>query len=366
MCEKAASIFNKINNEMLDRFQKNLFQMFCPAKPVLENKRCYVSAVYDGNESYSVEYLNFISHKPLTSFIDSILRYTENKLREQIGFKGRLRNIDIDDVWKQSIDAEVGPFKPHKEVLKQPVTIQLHADEIDKLRTESNELRDILLQQKTEQPDHAVDKKQQKIEHEIPGYSSKRLLTELAEISALLKCCDDEKSHILKLLYENNWKYGIAELSNILGNSMADMIVDEINALGIRHVGTIIIATEQNQYILEDDFRDEFEHIYTQPELFEKGPENHSEQDPLIPFLSGLNDFQLEILRLLLTKQAGTESLEQMALVHGTMPEVIFDEINELFQIQTGDLIIDALFDPPEIAEEYQPVLQEKLEKAAI
>lgn len=368
MCEKAASIFNKINKEMLDRFQKNLFQMFCPAKTVLENKRCYASAVYDGNESYSVEYLNFISHKPLTGFIDSILRYTENKLREQIGFKGRLRSIDIDDVWKQSIDAEFSTFKPHQEVQKQPVAIQLHADEIDKLRAESDELRDILLikQQEIEQTDHSADKKQQKMEHEPPGSSSKRLLTDLAEISALLKCCDDEKNHILKLLYENNWGYGIAELSNILGNSMADMIVDEINALGIKHVGTIIIATEQNQYILEDDFRDEFEHIYSQPELFEKEPENHSEQDPLVPFLSGLNDFQLEILRLLLTKQAGAESLEQMALMNGTMPEIIFDEINELFQIQTGDLIIDALSDPPEIAEEYQPVLQEKLEKAAI
>lgn len=371
MREKTEVIFKKINTEMLNQYKKNLFQMFCPSLTVSKYRQCYISAVYDGTESYYIEYPDFVSHKPITEFIDSILRYTENKLREQTGFKGRLRGINIEDDWKRLIDSEFGTVVPElqERIQKRPATIHLQADEINKLRTESDELRELLSieQQETEYTSQ-LDEKIRQMEPVIPIYSEKQLLTDLEEITALLRNCGTEKRRILEMLYNNDWEYGIAELSNSLDSNMADMMIDEINLLGMELTGTIIIATEQNRYVVEDDFRDEIEHIYTHCDLLEQTEqdlERDSEQDLFTAFLSGLNDFQLEILRLLAAEQIQAENLEQMALVHGTMPELVFDEINELFQAQVNDLIIDTLTDPPVIAEEYQAIIEKYLEKVA-
>jgi len=366
-------IFLKINSAMLERYGKNLFQMFCPSGTITQNRTCYRSAVYDGSASYTIEYPDFANHSPLISFIDSILRYTENKLREKVGFNGRLRGITIDEAWKQLIDAEFGT--PTKEVQQQPAKktarISLSAEAVRSLRTESDELRDIL---HTEQDEPDIESVATFLAESPPKEiilvsSGKQLLTELEEVIAMLHNCNESQQELLRSIYENGWESNSGQLTAALGNGMIEMMVDEINGLAMEHMGTIVIAAEQDLYVLEDDFRDEFEHIYTHPALLDAQPlilSTDTASSPLEDLFSGMDDFQLEVLRLLICGEVNMENLTNMALAHGTMPELVFDTINEMAMSQIGDFLLDTANDLPTIGEEYMHYINQYFAKVVI
>ncbi|MDR3343802.1 MAG: TerB N-terminal domain-containing protein [Treponema sp.] len=79
-------------------------------------------------------------------------------------------------------------------------------------------------------------------------------------------------------------------------------------------------------------------------------------------FLAGLDAVATETLRLLLgvrtTQETPPETvsgaLHKLAQRHGTMPELLFDTINEQFQERFNDLLIDTMDEDPVILAEYE------------
>lgn len=140
--QSMAEMINKIDSKMREEHNNGLFALFHPHALVSEPRYCYASAVYEGNASYTIEYPPFTRHQPLTQFLDSVLKYTENRMREKAGFTGRLRNIDLDDTWCDLIDCAFGIVTSADQVVtKKPVHIELDTSALEKLRAVSSNVR---------------------------------------------------------------------------------------------------------------------------------------------------------------------------------------------------------------------------------
>lgn len=152
------------------------------------------------------------------------------------------------------------------------------------------------------------------------------LLTELQEIRALISVCSDLQQDILHALYEAGWQMTLAQLTERFPSSMIDFEIDEINSIGMDQLGTIVVASEDENWIVEDDFRDEFEHIYSVQGVDSVGHEEPDDIAPVQVFFNQLEDFELEVLRLL-SSEEHPEIIGELATVHGSMPELVFKRV---------------------------------------
>jgi hypothetical protein len=358
MEEKIAQVFRRIDDVMRERFQKNILQMFCPTTITTERRSCYASAVYDGNASYTLKYLDFLNHKPLSDFIDVVIRYTENRLREQSGYTGRLRGIVLDDVWKSVIDNTLDIVQATKSVTaptpKPRVGISLNAETLSRLRTESEHVRNQLIG-----------------EDNSENEPEKELLTDLRQILAIMRACNELQLGILKTLYLYDWECDTSKLAENVANANLLELVDQINDLASRKLGVAVISEEDGQYLIEDDFRDEFDYIYHTPELLNQLAEpkkldnQHFAENPISGFLNNLDGFHLEIIHLALSSSATRQTLDDMAMLQGTMTELALDEINEAFQMEFNDILLETGTESPIIVEEYQEAVQKYFDEVA-
>ncbi|MEK5237621.1 TerB N-terminal domain-containing protein [Paenibacillus sp. FSL L8-0470] len=257
-----------------------LVEMFPPGPPVLRERYLFRSAVYDISlygYSVLVPVVRISKSPPLRSLITRLFRLTENKLRELMGFRGRLKDVkvdaDMDELVTRFLKRE---FRKAEQAGKGPAVV-IDKRKLERLENDSEIVRTLLT---IEEP----------------------------EDSAELE--DSENS----------------------GDSELDYAVPS--------------------FIEEDPI----EEIYAVPETLSV---------PVSPAAASSTDNEWEAFAFVLTplqRQAvsaladedGMKAVQKLAAAGGTMPELLFDEINELAMDMLGDLLIDG----EELTEEFMPVLQ--------
>lgn len=133
----------------------------------------------------------------------------------------------------------------------------------------------------------------------------------------------------------------------------------EINRLSERYLGCMLLITEGDHVLAEDDYRDELEYIYENPpEIGEQEKEQdlfHTGELPaeLQDFLETLMPEQKEALYAILTSDVPQAELERISQEIMTMPEILVDDINAMSMEILGDIIIDTMGEKPVVAEEY-------------
>jgi hypothetical protein len=134
----------------LDRFL-GIFNSFYPARtsPVLIEAFPLLRGL--GQSSYSAEWIRFSNHPPLKALFRSVLAYVEYQLRRQTAFPGALRKAGIDPGWKEVIDAELG--FPGEAAAK---SIRLEDHKLDRLRDESDAVRELLRMEEEDFRDEAA------------------------------------------------------------------------------------------------------------------------------------------------------------------------------------------------------------------
>lgn len=251
-----------------------------PAHAVLRERYLFRSAVYDISlygYSVLVPVVRISKSPPLRSLITRLFRLTENKLRELMGFRGRLKDVkvdaDMDELVTRFLKRE---FRKAEQAGKGPAVV-IDKRKLERLENDSEIVRTLLT---IEEP----------------------------EDSAELE--DSENS----------------------GDSELDYAVPS--------------------FIEEDPI----EEIYAVPETLSV---------PVSPAAASSTDNEWEAFAFVLTplqRQAvsaladedGMKAVQKLAAAGGTMPELLFDEINELAMDMLGDLLIDG----EELTEEFMPVLQ--------
>jgi hypothetical protein len=182
-----------------------------------------------------------------------VIRYTEDKLREQLGFhRGKGRNIPLADAYKSCIDLILADSPEREERPEEPGSaLKLDLSAIDKLRGESDELRELL--QSSDGADEEDERDEEAAKAETTASAAE---VDWRKTADLLSRLDDGQNKILRKLLDSVDGCEPSALAAFSSSGMIDMLIDEINERALEVVGAIVISLENGRYRMEDDFRE--------------------------------------------------------------------------------------------------------------
>ncbi|RXZ81703.1 hypothetical protein EBB07_13680 [Paenibacillaceae bacterium] len=328
-------------------------ELFNPGAPRQREKTLFQSAVYDSSiygQTIVLTVTNISRHEPLRDFVTQVIRAAENKLRELTGYKNKLRGValdpEIDTLICRYLEREMG--QDIKITAVDPV-VKINADKLEQLIKDSDAVREMLTTERNETDDFKkTDATLNEVaaEWERPEDTPEGLLTELQPMSKVLNSLSDGQISLLKALEKGNWEMEEYELLQVVGELMIALQIDDINALALNQLGSLLIVHEGLKIIVEDDYRDELEYLFIHHK-FVNGEyecelvwEIATNSEPVVQQLSDLlRPEHLEVL-FALKNGAAMFEIQQIADRIGTMPELIIDEINDASMETIGDLVV--------------------------
>lgn len=255
------------------------------------------SAVYDHDlygRTKPVSILPYSGHPPLRAFLTQLVRLTENKLREQMGYKGKLRGIDLGPEIEQLVDRflskEFDRRKAEEAKARIP-KVKINTAKLRKLQQESDEVRDMLLSEELTLA----------FAPEAPGLPPERVAS------------PQGKSVVEPLQPTFDFERGYEQVP-------VEVLLPSIEELR--------------------------ETIGTKEEVVASLPEEWQE------LFASLTAPQAQMLAALFQGQSAAER-QIIAEQAGSMPELLVDEINEHAMERIGDLLVDG----DEILDDYRVVL---------
>ncbi|WP_242655212.1 TerB N-terminal domain-containing protein [Clostridium cellulovorans] len=318
--------------------QKGILAIYGPSRTKKQARYIFSSAVCpQANEEFVIVVKGYSTNSKLRAYINELVRYGENVLRGLRGYRGRLRGITLDEEIAKLIEAflkkEYGehPEAKLEELSKKEIVLDFQS--IDHLRAQSDAVRIAL-----EVEDSVVTEE-------------KPLLTDVAEVTEIYLALSPTAREILNRLEKSGW-----ESKKLPEDEKA---IQEINRLAERYLGCMLIASENENIIVEDDYRDELEYIYgNPPQILEQGNGKELFNVNELPvelkeFVEALMPDQKDVLHVLLTSKNPQSDLERISEKVMMMPEILVDDINALAMQLLGDIIIDTMEVEPVIIQEY-------------
>ncbi|WP_211747795.1 TerB N-terminal domain-containing protein [Paenibacillus sp. Marseille-Q4541] len=323
---------------LIDRFQPQI---------VTRKRALFRSAVYDHDfygRHMEVKVTPISEYAPLRAYLTQLVRFTENKLREFAGFKGRLRGVqlesEVEELISRYLTKEIKEREVNTAKAARPA-VTINTKKLRRLQEESEEVRDMLMTdyEMTEAPSG----------EESHGDPAK------VEVTSNLRTYKDGE--------KQKSRSKVQDLQTI----QTEMDFDAIADIGFNRAEENGLSSRSNVDEVDlsnHHYRDESDSGQTvstksTPDIREKG------QDPLImwetndldeewqEFVERLKPYHLEALYTL-RENKGSAALQAIANQVGSMPALLIEEINEVSMEIIGDILIDG----EEITEEYVHVLE--------
>lgn len=279
-----------------------LVEMFPPGPPVVRERYLFRSAVYDillYGYSVFVPVVRISKSLPLRSLITRLFRLTENKLRELMGFRGRLKDIkvekEMEDLIMRFLQRE---FRKAEQAEKGPAVV-IDPKKLEQLVSDSEVVRTLLTVEDAEELGDVA----------VP-----------AEPTDAVNVADN---------------YGIDKPVVATKNEDAENVV-------CKSADQPVALSDREAHTKADDS------VSALPIVT-----GHTENESWERFADALSPLQMQVL-LALTESGGMSDAGKLAAAGGTMPELLYDEMNELAMDILGDLLIDG----EEVTEEFKPMLQ--------
>ncbi len=252
------------------------------------------SAVYDHDlygRTKPVSILPYSGHPPLRAFLTQLVRLTENKLREQLGYKGKLRGIDVGPEIEQLVDRFLSKEFDRRKAEEAKALIpkvKINATKLRKLQQESNEVRDMLLS----------EEQTLAFAPEAPGLPPEKVASSprISVAEPLQPTFDFERGY--------------------------EQVPEEVLLSPIEERRETLETKGEASVTLSEEWQDLF---------------------------ASLTAPQAQMLAALFQGQSAAER-QMIAEQIGSMPELLVDEINELAMERIGDLLVDG----DEILEDYR------------
>ena len=328
---------------------KGLFATYGPKSPKKQVYYAFRGAnCADSNKRLEISVKDYISSTKLRSYINELVRYAENVLRELYNCRGRLRGVELDNETANLVQAFLKKeYSPQKDnhVSSKKAEVELDFESIKDLRSQSDAVRDAL---------EVTDKMSE----------TKDLLTDLQEAKEIFAALPPYCRTLLDELQKNNWEMQY--------DSAFQMPIEKINELSEKELACDMLVTENECLMLEDDYRDEFDYIYEHIGEFEKTTASEQSEkntrfdltlltEELKEFLGGLSPVQNEIIYTILLENDINEELERIANEEMSMPEILIDEINDIASQYLGNILIDTYEDNICVLEEYSEILKQAI-----
>ncbi|WP_145946197.1 TerB N-terminal domain-containing protein [Paenibacillus sp. Y412MC10] len=314
-------------------------ELFTPDIPPKTTERyLFHRAVYDARlygRLLPVTTIPIRNHAPLRSWLTQIIRYTENKLREHRGFKGRLRGVEI----APSIERLVELYLKRELTGRQDErpAIVIDSDKLASLQKDTEYVRSMLT---VEEPGTTEEKDEETVAPANKSSAVHSVTSSEGSISDPVVAHSEESREPASVPE--------ADPRLELGSGQ---VMD--TAVSSDQEPAPVPETDYSPALLADD-----DHAASTDSRTSESVEA-TNADSAAWDTSGLDEewarfaemlapYQLEALRVL-TGSIPNADLDQVADRHGTMPGLIIDEINDLAMETIGDLVIDG----DRIAEEY-------------
>ncbi len=328
-----AALIKKTGKGILETYgpnhtKKQTYYAFQSANCIYANKRVDISVK------------GYTSSQKLRAYINELVRYAENILRELYGCRGRLRGVALEEETSKLVKAFLSKeYSSNKkdDVPPKKAKVKLDFDNIQELRNQSDAVRDAL-----------------EVTDDIA--KTKELLTDLDAVKEIFISMPSYCRALIDEMHSKFWE--------IAYNSSVQASIEKINGLSCIQLACAILAVEENTLILEDDYRDEFEYIYEHLHELDK-LEVTVEKDDFSKFnlntfsdemkqlLETLSPIQEEILHIILTQEDINQRIEEIANAEMSMPEILIDEINDIATQCIGDILIDTFGDEMCILDQY-------------
>lgn len=301
----------------------------------------------------------YTTNPSLRGFINELVRFAENVLREQYNARGRLRGVNLDPqiaaVVRTFLEREYSPNKkqPEQNIPEENKPgqnkrkkVKINHDSLNNLRRESDAVRRVL---------------------KVTEQTGKKAASyfEIETIKDLYKSIPKYCLPFLNTLQAKAWEMEY--------DSQFQASIDKINELSCTLLACAILVTESGFVILEDDYRDAFDYIYNnlhEVNVDESEQNDTSDSsffdlnklsDSLKDLLSVLSPTQIEIIYIILNNENIPSRLEEIASREFSMPEILLDEINDIATQIIGDILIDTLTDEVCIFEQYANQLKDSI-----
>jgi hypothetical protein len=336
-------------------FGQGIWLFHRPRRYALLKRLPFHDALYSGR----TRLINFGSALPyseqaaLRSLITAVVKHTENILREQRGFRGRLRSYQLPDQLADMINQSllgVGKRKPVQR--KTHLTIDLA--KVQSLTEQSDEIRELLLSLSEESSSAAppsptaVEKSTVSDEKQAWPLQLRARLgqTELSLLQTLALGPGAQNDEMLVRAADGH---------------LLEPLIDRINAVALDVLGDLLISTENGVRLISEAYRSELLEApqeLTAPAKTRGLPELESEW---LAFYTTLAPEELPALALL-AEAGGPSEWQQFCLSIGRLPQVLVDSINDKALDTIGDLLLDALPTAASVMPEYQPLVLKLLE----
>ena len=340
---------------LLKKKDKGILAIYGPNRTRKQSYYAFQSAVCpEANKRVDVSVKAYTSSQKLRSYINELVRYAENVLREMNGSRGRLRGVELD---AETAELVSGFLKKEYSIKKNATVtprekVEVHLDiaAIETLRAQSDAVRDAL---------------------EVLGEPTPttNLLTDLEEITALINTLSGNARAFLYELFTAAWS------GAVVSDNKAQ--ADEVNRAANQYLARALLVVENNHYIVEDDYRDEVEFIFkTNPEIISQRFAGREDAE-IIPdstrvffdvthfsealeaMSAALTSVQQEALWAIAVLDDPQERLKSLADEAMIMPEMLIDEINDIASQQIDDILIDTFDDKICILEQYEQELKD-------
>ncbi|OBZ14262.1 hypothetical protein A8L34_09910 [Bacillus sp. FJAT-27264] len=322
-------VVSLIDAYVMRKHGQSLMEMFPPGAPVLRERYLFRSAVYDISlygYSVLVPVVRISKSLPLRSLVTRLFRLTENKLRELMGFRGRLKGVkldaDMEELVSQYLQRE---FHRAQQEDKGPAVV-IDTEKLERLQADSDVVRTLLTVQDlgyTEEVEatawsepEAVDARDSDVEGSEKNNDG----------SKIIKTYEDESYDQSAKLHECESK----DLSDKTGND---------------HAASVTAGFTAPDHIINPVRK-------VAPEEGDSRIEETAEGSEWVSFAAALTPLQRNAV-LALTEEEGWHEVQKLAAANGTMAELLMDEINDIAMDMLGDLLIDG----EEVMAEYVPML---------
>lgn len=334
------------DTSLLKKTQKGILATYGPNRPKKQEYYAFRSAVCpQANKKVTLTIKAYSTNQRLRGYINELVRYGENTLRELRGCRGRLRGITLDNETAKLVESflkkEYGQLAPKLNEPAKKTDVTLDFENIDILREQSDAVR-TALQVK-----------------EVAVSTEKALLTDIQEVTAVCVALSSTARHLLDRLKDSDWECESMPEDEVL--------IAEINRLAEHYLGCALLVMEENIVMAEDDYRDELMYIYENPPRLPQTDGNSMLFDlsvltpELKEFIECLVPEQQKALYALLTCEHPQSELEQIAEESMTMPQILLDDINGVAMQMLGDILVDFMDQEPHILDEYVTSLKQSI-----
>lgn len=248
---------------LLDSSGKGMLDLLGPERPVAHSYSAFNSAVYYGAyKQINVTVMPYTSSLHLRSYINELVHYTENRLREMKDYRGRLRDTGLGADLTTLIDDFLASEYSSMEVEPEPehaLGLDLNIAKIAALRAQSDAVRDSLKVDEAPHEPRETLSKPPANEHRTVGSPTARKEAETAHPSSDQTRAYFDTTHLPEPL-----EHVIIELSPVhrevlyalltLGNpqetlerladeamSMPEILLDDINDVAMQFLDDILI-----------------------------------------------------------------------------------------------------------------------------